>query len=186
MRGWSRARSSFRSRSTIYQRTYRWTTNEQPAQLCADIVEQADLSADPEQSKSTHFLGSVVLAPVPANDATCPRWLVVDGQQRLTTLSLALAAYRDHRAADDPRIKERLDDQYLVNKYKEGDLYLRLLPTLADRAAYTAVSARPGTATWTIRSSRHTATSASSCRPSRTRTTPASTDAEAALPTATC
>ncbi|MGW3028350.1 hypothetical protein [Streptomyces sp. NPDC001221] len=46
-----------------------------------DILDQARLLAERENG-TTHFLGSVVLAPEP----TFPRWLVVDGQQRLTTL----------------------------------------------------------------------------------------------------
>ena len=48
----------------------------------------------------THFIGSVVIAPSPTLQAGgVNRWLLVDGQQRLTTLMLALAAIRDHWAA---------------------------------------------------------------------------------------
>lgn len=86
----------------LYQRTYSWT-EKQLKQLWSDITEQAGLVESAEDKGSTHFLGSVVLAPSPQNDATFPRWLVVDGQQRLTTLSLALAAIRDHVAEAAPR-----------------------------------------------------------------------------------
>ncbi|MET9865085.1 DUF262 domain-containing protein [Streptomyces sp. NPDC006386] len=74
----------------LYQRTYSWT-GKQLRPLWSDILEQAELVEHGEKA-STHFLGSVVLAPSPQNEATFPRWLVVDGQQRLTTLSIALAA----------------------------------------------------------------------------------------------
>ncbi|WP_306359199.1 DUF262 domain-containing protein [Nocardia sp. CC227C] len=118
----------------LYQRTYSWT-DKQLAQLWNDICEQADLLAEGDRS-TTHFCGSVVLAPSPLNDASFARWLVVDGQQRLTTLSLALAAIRDHVAATDARQRERIDEQYLINKFQDGDGYFRLLPTQADRGAY--------------------------------------------------
>ncbi|PPJ31714.1 hypothetical protein C5E45_22915 [Nocardia nova] len=118
----------------LYQRTYSWT-DKQLAQLWGDIYEQAELLVQGDRS-TTHFCGSVVLAPSPLNDASFARWLVVDGQQRLTTLSLALAAIRDHIGATDPRQGERIDEQYLINKYQEGDGFFRLLPTQADRGAY--------------------------------------------------
>ncbi|MGX1811840.1 GmrSD restriction endonuclease domain-containing protein [Nocardia sp. NPDC055321] len=116
----------------LYQRTYSWT-DKQLAQLWSDICEQADLLAAGEEG-TTHFCGSVVLAPSPLNDASFARWLVVDGQQRLTTLSLALAAIRDHYT--DPRQRERINEQYLINKFQEDDGYFRILPTQADRPAY--------------------------------------------------
>ncbi|WP_371131194.1 DUF262 domain-containing protein [Microbacterium sp.] len=43
-----------------------------------------------------HFLGSLVLAPTKAIVGGAQRWVVIDGQQRLTTLTLALCALRDH------------------------------------------------------------------------------------------
>ncbi|MBC2876709.1 MULTISPECIES: GmrSD restriction endonuclease domain-containing protein [Streptomyces] len=120
----------------LYQRTYSWS-EKQLAQLWSDILEQAEL-LESGATASTHFLGSVVLAPSPQNEATFPRWLVVDGQQRLTTLSLALAAIRDHMAQAQPDEAERIDEEYLINKRKAGDDYFRLLPTQADRPQYAA------------------------------------------------
>ncbi|MFC9428071.1 DUF262 domain-containing protein [Streptomyces sp. NPDC056987] len=120
----------------LYQRTYSWT-ERQLAQLWADILEQAEL-LESEDRASTHFLGSVVLAPSPQNEATFPRWLVVDGQQRLTTLSLALAAIRDHVADTRPDEAERIAEEYLINKRKSGTDHFRLLPTQADRPQFAA------------------------------------------------
>ncbi|MBK0371487.1 DUF262 domain-containing protein [Streptomyces sp. RB110-1] len=120
----------------LYQRTYSWT-EKQLRQLWTDILEQAELLESGEKA-STHFLGSVVLAPSPQNEATFPRWLVVDGQQRLTTLSLALAAIRDHIADGEPDEAERIDEEYLINKRKNGSDRFRLLPTQADRAQFAA------------------------------------------------
>jgi alkylated DNA nucleotide flippase Atl1 len=120
----------------LYQRTYSWT-EKHLKQLWSDILEQAELLESGEKA-STHFLGSVVLAPSPQNEATFPRWLVVDGQQRLTTLSLALAAIRDHVADTEPDEAERIDEEYLINKRKTGNDHLRLLPTQADRPQFAA------------------------------------------------
>ncbi|MFC8307706.1 DUF262 domain-containing protein [Streptomyces olivaceus] len=121
----------------LYQRTYSWT-EKHLKQLWVDILEQADLLDSEEEKASTHFLGSVVLAPSPQNEATFPRWLVVDGQQRLTTLSLALAAIRDHVADAEPDEAERIDEEYLINKRKSGHDRLRLLPPQADRPQFAA------------------------------------------------
>lgn len=120
----------------LYQRTYSWT-ERQLGQLWADILEQAELLEAGDRA-STHFLGSVVLAPSPRNEVMFPQWLVVDGQQRLTTLSLALAAIRDHIADAQPDEAERIDEEYLINKRKNGTAYFRLLPTQADRPQFAA------------------------------------------------
>jgi hypothetical protein len=64
---------------------------------------------------------------------------VIDGQQRLTTLSVLLCAIRDHRAkTESAEHRERIDQQYLTNKWKPEKQRLKLVPTQADRAAYLA------------------------------------------------
>ena len=120
----------------LYQRPYSWQT-PQLEQLWQDILDQSDaLAAD--SGARTHFIGSVVLAPSPDLSATMSRWVVVDGQQRLTTLLLLLCALRDHLAADDPRERDRFDELYLTNKWRSGDDHYRFLPTQADRDAFVA------------------------------------------------
>ncbi|MFJ4102258.1 GmrSD restriction endonuclease domain-containing protein [Amycolatopsis japonica] len=119
----------------LYQRTYSWE-NDQLRQLWEDITHLAeDRANDPDL---THFIGSVVLAPSPGNGPTgVQQYLVIDGQQRLTTLSILLCALRDYRAThEDSEHRERIDQQYLINKWKKQRL--KLVPTQADRAAYVA------------------------------------------------
>ncbi|MET7377918.1 DUF262 domain-containing protein [Streptomyces sp. NPDC005526] len=121
----------------LYQRTYSWG-REQLQRLWEDVGELVDqqLSGEPT---APHFLGSVVLAPGQIQAGGVQRWLVVDGQQRLTTLMLAFAALRDHlRETGDPRGVDRVHRQILVNEFHEGLDHYRLLPTQADRDAYTA------------------------------------------------
>ncbi|MFE7741496.1 DUF262 domain-containing protein [Nocardia sp. NPDC057455] len=87
--------------------------------------------------------GSVVLAPVPGSVAgSIMRYLVVDGQQRLTTLTLLLAAIRDHlRELDSStrRDTDRIHNQLLINQYENDPHRLKLPPTQADRDANAAV-----------------------------------------------
>jgi alkylated DNA nucleotide flippase Atl1 len=121
----------------LYQRTYSWS-NAQLARLWDDIVKLAeDRVSAPEV---THFIGSLVLAPSPSNGpAGVQEFLVVDGQQRLTTLSILLCAIRDHRAQfEDSEHRDRINQQYLLNKWRPEGQRPKLLPTQADRAAYIA------------------------------------------------
>ncbi|HAT1402162.1 TPA: DUF262 domain-containing protein, partial [Corynebacterium striatum] len=77
----------------LYQRPYQWG-DKQLKQLWSDLLELAEIRSD--GTPTTHFIGSVVLVPPPQQVAgTVTQYLVVDGQQRLTTLSLLLAAIRD-------------------------------------------------------------------------------------------
>ncbi|MEV0161645.1 hypothetical protein [Nonomuraea fuscirosea] len=62
----------------------------------------------------------------------------MDGQQRLTVLMLALCAIRDHLMAEDPAALERIKELHLINKFQQGELRYRLLPTQADRTAFKA------------------------------------------------
>lgn len=122
----------------LYQRTYSWRS-AQLERLWADLLQLAEDRAT-HGSQVTHFLGSLVLAPTPdIGPAGVSKYLVVDGQQRLTTTTLLLAAIRDHRAATEaPEHRERLNEQYLINKWKSGEERLKLLPTQADRPSYLA------------------------------------------------
>lgn len=126
----------------LYQRTYSWT-DAQLAPLWRDILEQGEAMAG-GQAHRRHFIGSVVIAPSPTTQAAgVQRWLVVDGQQRLTSLMLALAAIRDHLATTDGKNDpDRIHRQYLVNEFRQGDDHLRLLPTQADREAYRSLILR--------------------------------------------
>jgi alkylated DNA nucleotide flippase Atl1 len=124
----------------LYQRTYSWTRKELQRLWddLADLVEQQMEGAGP----ASHFLGSVVLAPGQLQAGGVQRWLVVDGQQRLTTIMLAFTALRDHirdsKAEGSERAADRIHRQYLINEFLEGDEYFRLLPTQADRPSYAA------------------------------------------------
>jgi alkylated DNA nucleotide flippase Atl1 len=120
----------------LYQRTYSWGQREW-ARLWADVLEHAEIIAAGED-RPAHFIGSVVLAPGTMSAGDVQRWLVVDGQQRLTTLMLACCALRDRLKEISPREAGRIHKQYLVNEYRDGLEHFRLLPTQADRDAFAA------------------------------------------------
>ncbi|CAN5448362.1 DUF262 domain-containing protein [soil metagenome] len=121
----------------LYQRTYSWKT-EQLRRLWDDLVKLAE-DRHSRGPSATHFIGSLVLAPSPAvGPAGLQEFLVVDGQQRLTTLTLLLTAIRDHRAETEaPSHLDRINEKYLVNKWEDGQP-TKLLPTQSDRVAYLA------------------------------------------------
>ena len=119
----------------LYQRTYSWG-KDQLDKLWEDVFQLAEDRE--ERPDLTHFMGSLVLTPSPAiSPGGVQDWLVIDGQQRLTTLSLLLCAVRDRLAAANPRDRDRINEQYLVNKW-HPDRYTKLQPTQADRASYLA------------------------------------------------
>lgn len=121
----------------LYQRVYAWDKKDRD-RLWDDLLELVEIRRT--DKAASHFIGSVVLAESPDNAAArMQRYLVVDGQQRLTTLSLLIAALRDHRVATgDTAARQSYDAQYLVNVY-ERDMPSKLLPTQADRTSYLAV-----------------------------------------------
>lgn len=119
----------------LYQRTYSWA-REQLDKLWEDVLQLTEDRR--ERPDLTHFMGSLVLAQSPMNGPTgVSDWLVIDGQQRLTTLSLLLCSVRDRLAMNSPLDRDRINDQYLINKYHAGR-HTKLQPTQADRAAYLA------------------------------------------------
>src|SRR5690606_25152124 len=80
--------------------------------------------------------GSVVLHPALGPASTLMRHQVIDGQQRLTTILVLLAALRDVRKAVDPSWNSSaIDDQYLTNPFS-NEYPDRLIPTKLDREAY--------------------------------------------------
>src|ERR1700732_4477357 len=81
----------------LYQRAYVWNEEDQWEPLWQDIVRQADscLSSASGQPRRSHFLGAVVLNVQKIVGNAIARSEIIDGQQRLTTLQLFIAALRD-------------------------------------------------------------------------------------------
>jgi len=110
----------------LYQRPYAWTT-EQAGELLEDLLTALGEGNEPIDDINPYFLGSIVLIKGDKPDAQ-----VVDGQQRLTTLTILLAALRT-------LVQPQYSTHLTKLLYEEGDLFLdtpnRYRLTLAKRDA---------------------------------------------------
>ncbi len=109
----------------IYQRLYSWE-KEQCKQLWDDIVK----TGGSDQIEG-HFIGSIVFVHDGIYTTNYNELLIIDGQQRLTTITLLLTALRDH-LSDEVKRKE-IEDHYLINSDKDGDKKFRLILSESDK-----------------------------------------------------
>lgn len=117
----------------LFQRPYTWG-EKQWRTLWEDVVSFYD--GDLTATKSTHFLGAVVTMPARSVPVGVSKFLVIDGQQRLTTIALIMCAIRDSLPADDQIRRRRIQGFYLTNEGYEGTEFFKLLPTQGDRESY--------------------------------------------------
>jgi len=121
----------------IYQRTYSWTEKE-CQQLWDDI-----LTAGSKEDISAHFIGAVVYIEKGIYQVTTQSpLLVIDGQQRLTTVSILLEALARHVADKEPIdgfSAKKIRNYYLLNALEEGDREFKLLLTRTDRETLLAL-----------------------------------------------
>lgn len=124
----------------IYQRNYSWT-EEQCRQLWIDLLRAGRL-----EHVTAHFIGSIVyvergLSNVVQQEAL----LVIDGQQRLTTSTLIIAALANH--FESKNISELLEtfsakklrNYYLLNPDEEGERHFKLLLSENDKESLLAI-----------------------------------------------
>ncbi|NCC62013.1 MAG: DUF262 domain-containing protein [Verrucomicrobiae bacterium] len=127
----------------IYQRTYSWTDKE-CRQLWEDIIRTGNRDDIP-----SHFVGSVVYITQNPNETILSpsSLLVIDGQQRLTTLTLLLAALADYLNSQPAESKEPIEgfspnkiiSYYLINKEEEGEKRYKLILTQTDKESLIAL-----------------------------------------------
>lgn len=116
----------------VYQRNYDWK-KEQCKQLYDDLVNMI------KYKYKNHFFGTIVSI---YNDSGRNReYLIIDGQQRITTISILLLAIvniiKENRLKANGIIKEKLTNQYLINQYcEDDDRKLKLKPIKNDRQAF--------------------------------------------------
>jgi len=121
----------------IYQRTYSWRVRE-CRQLWDDIVRTGKNDAI-----SAHFVGSIVyiergLYQVSSQSSL----LVIDGQQRLTTVMLILEALARHLGDEEPVAgfsAKKLRNYYLLNSLEEGERGFKLILTQTDKQSLLAL-----------------------------------------------
>lgn len=126
----------------IYQRTYSWTDSE-CEQLWSDIVH-----AGHDDRLDAHFVGSIVhVEKGLSNLVSQEPNLVIDGQQRLTTTTLILAALaqaldtlpEEEREPLDGFSPKKIRNRYLVNSDEDGERFHKLLLSQGDKETLKAI-----------------------------------------------
>ncbi len=124
----------------IYQRNYSWLPDE-CRQLWADL-----LRAGRNDAVAAHFIGSIVYVERALSTVTSQEaMLVIDGQQRLTTSSLLIAALANHIEKGDLGeplegfSARKLRNYYLLNPDEEGERHFKLLLAETDRDTLLAI-----------------------------------------------
>lgn len=109
----------------VYQRNYDWTI-PQCKQLLDDILE-----AGSDKNISAHFIGSIVFIHDDVYSSSRIKELtIIDGQQRITTLSLIyLTIYKLAKQIGKSSLEEEIYETFLINKYAPEERKLKLRPT---------------------------------------------------------
>ena len=139
----------------LFQRPYVWSQERQWQPLWEDISDRAEdvLAASRSRNRSSrvrsHFLGAIVLNQVQSFGRQVPTDEVIDGQQRLTTLQVLLAAFRDVVCATD---EKRLGDDLRMLTENTGVMdsaveRFKVWPTNVDRREFDAVMSAGSPAT---------------------------------------
>ena len=108
----------------VYQRKYSWRKEEQCARLWRDIVAM-------EQQNKQHFVGSIVSVAEQSTLMRVQKCLIIDGQQRMTTLTLLMIALRDYLLEQGQ--PDTITDLILKNHGRTGYEAYKLLLTEQDR-----------------------------------------------------
>ena len=87
----------------LFQRSYEWGPREWEV-LWADVLEQYE-QAD-MQASASHFIGAIVTAPARSVPVGVYKNLVIDGQQRLTTISILICALRSFADRETPKFRK--------------------------------------------------------------------------------
>lgn len=116
----------------VYQRNYDWKI-ENCKQLYDDLIQVI------KNNSKTHFFGSIVSVYEPSGRNT--EFLIIDGQQRLTTMSLLfLAMYNlleeKKIISEDESLKDQIYEDFLVDKYQPQEKRMKLKPIKNDQKAF--------------------------------------------------
>ncbi|KAF0847538.1 DUF262 and DUF1524 domain-containing protein [Nocardia caishijiensis] len=126
----------------IYQRLYSWQEGE-CAQLWADVIRAGSTPA-----LGSHFTGSIVyVAKEQSTNTSADPDLIIDGQQRVTTVTLILAALADRLDKLPPDQREPWDgfspkkirNRFLLNDDEDGERQFKLILSQSDKQALIAI-----------------------------------------------
>ena len=121
----------------LYQRNYDWK-EDNCEQLFQDLIKLHN------SDRKSHFFGSIVSS---IQSGTEDRY-IIDGQQRITTVSLMLIAMVNAKKeglieAEDAKLVEKIFKRYLVDEYQEDERKVKLKPIKKDMQAFDALLYKP-------------------------------------------
>lgn len=124
----------------IFQRYYSWGKREW-SQLWDNLIELQYGSQNPGEGHiETHFMGALVFVPDRRPEYSMPTYQVIDGQQRLITLSILMCALRNSaRAAGFKALAAEINDTLIIHPYKQDMERYRVFPRQRDRDEYLAI-----------------------------------------------
>jgi uncharacterized protein with ParB-like and HNH nuclease domain len=128
----------------MFQRLYVWQKSPQWETLWEDIREKADFQLKRFVS-TPHYLGALIIEGVrPNSPRDVKRFLVIDGQQRLTTLQLVFCAFRDIAKKNEWKTLDRAATRYLENadpdvmEHPEEEI-TKMWPTTLNRSVFRTI-----------------------------------------------
>lgn len=114
----------------LFQRPYSWKKSEWQM-LWDDLIDLCEL-----ETPRTHFMGSIVTMPTNSIPEGVSKYLLIDGQQRLTTIFILLCALRDRAMhSEESKLSAKID-AILTNVHEDGIDYFKLQPTQVDREIF--------------------------------------------------
>ena len=115
----------------LFQRSYSWEKSHWEL-LWEDIIELYY-----SDNLYPHFMGSIVTMQTESLPEGVTKFLLIDGQQRLTTIFILLAVLRDKATSlDSLQLAAEINDRFLVNAYSKESDYFKLNPTQVDRKSF--------------------------------------------------
>ncbi|TAE15032.1 MAG: DUF262 domain-containing protein [Bacteroidetes bacterium] len=117
----------------LFQRAYSWDRKEW-SMLWEDIFELCETDSE---KRRPHFIGSMVTMQTVSVPEGVAKYLLIDGQQRYTTILLLLSALRDVALRNnDERFANEIKKRFLVNEFEQGSDFYKLQPTQTDRKTF--------------------------------------------------
>ena len=115
----------------VYQRKYDWKLEN-----CRQLYD--DLRKIVRDKRESHFFGSIVSSVVPNGSKI--EYHIIDGQQRLTTVTLLLLAIRNlvkrgKITSDEGKLDEQINQRFLISPWAKEDDKIKLRPVKSDRNA---------------------------------------------------
>ena len=117
----------------LFQRAYSWKKSQWES-LWNDILELYH-----SDNRRPHFMGSIVTMPTSAIPEGVSKYLLIDGQQRLTTIFILLCALRDKAKNIHDELAAEIHNTIIVNPYKKGLDHYKLQPTQVDRQSFNSL-----------------------------------------------